>query len=109
MKSMLLSFSRIFLVLTAATVVFSCNKAGENEYIITGTIKGIADGKKVFLEVQDDMTGAFKALDTVKVEGGKFTIKGSAKGADINLIQIESVDGKIPFILENGDIEMDIT
>ena len=108
MKSMLLSFSRIFLVLTAAVVVFSCNKAGENEYIITGTIKGIADGKKVFLEVQDDMTGAFKALDTVKVEGGKFTIKGSAKGADINLIQIESVDGKIPFILENGDIEMDI-
>lgn len=108
MKSMLLSFSRIFLVLTAASVVFSCNKAGENEYIITGTIKGIADGKKVFLEVQDDMTGAFKALDTVKVEGGKFTIKGSAKGADINLIQIESVDGKIPFILENGDIEMDI-
>ena len=108
MKSMLLSFSRIFLVLTAAVVVFSCNKAGDNEYIITGTIKGIADGKKVFLEVQDDMTGAFKALDTVKVEGGKFTIKGSAKGADINLIQIESVDGKIPFILENGDIEMDI-
>ncbi|MEY2692620.1 MAG: hypothetical protein RIT03_1010 [Bacteroidota bacterium] len=108
MKSMLLSFSRTFLVLTAAAVVFSCNKAGENEYIITGTIKGIADGKKVFLEVQDDMTGAFKALDTVKVEGGKFTIKGSAKGADINLIQIESVNGKIPFILENGDIEMDI-
>lgn len=108
MKSMLLSFSRTFLVLTAAAVVFSCNKAGENEYIITGTIKGIADGKKVFLEVQDDMTGAFKALDTVKVEGGKFTIKGSAKGADINLIQIETVNGKIPFILENGDIEMDI-
>ncbi len=108
MKSMLLSFSRIFLVLTATVVVFSCNKAGENEYIITGTIKGIADGKKVFLEVQDDMTGAFKALDTVKVEGGKFTFKGSAKGAEINLIQVETVNGKVPFILENGDIEIDI-
>jgi len=108
MKSMLLSFSRIFLVLTAAVVVFSCNKAGDNEYIITGTIKGIADGKKVFLEVQDDMTGAFKALDTVKVEGGKFTFKGSAKGAEINLIQVETVNGKVPFILENGDIEIDI-
>lgn len=108
MKSLLLNFSQVFLVLTAAVLVFSCNKAGDNEYIITGTIKGIADGKKVFLEVQDDMTGAFKALDTVKVEGGKFTIKGSAKEANINLIQIESVNGKIPFILENGDIEMDI-
>lgn len=107
MKPMLLKFSRVILLVTAALIVFSCNKAGENEYIITGTIKGV-DGKKVYLEVQDDMTGAFKTLDTVIVEGGKFTIKGSAKEADINLIQIESVEGKIPFILENGDIEMDI-
>ena len=107
MKPMLLKFSRVILLVTTALIVFSCNKAGENEYIITGTIKGV-DGKKVYLEVQDDMTGAFKTLDTVVVEGGKFTMKGSAKEADINLIQIESVEGKIPFILENGDIEMDI-
>jgi len=107
MKSQLLRFSRFILLVTSALLVFSCNKAGENEYIITGTIKGV-DGKKVYLEVQDDMTGAFKTLDTVVVEGGKFTIKGSAKESDINLIQIESVEGKIPFILENGDIEMDI-
>ncbi|MFY8212883.1 MAG: redoxin domain-containing protein [Flavobacterium sp.] len=107
MKSQLLRFSRFILLLTSALLVFSCNKAGENEYIITGTIKGV-DGKKVYLEVQDDMTGAFKTLDTVVVEGGKFTMKGSAKESDINLIQIESVEGKIPFILENGDIEMDI-
>ncbi|MFM2266313.1 MAG: hypothetical protein RLZ77_1733 [Bacteroidota bacterium] len=107
MKPMLLKFSRVLLLVTTALIVFSCNKAGENEYIITGTIKGV-DGKKVYLEVQDDMTGAFKTLDTVVVEGGKFTMKGSAKEADINLIQIESVEGKIPFILENGDIEMDI-
>jgi peroxiredoxin len=107
MKPMLLNFSRVILLVTTALIVFSCNKAGENEYIITGTIKGV-DGKKVYLEVQDDMTGAFKTLDTVVVEGGKFTMKGSAKEADINLIQIETVEGKIPFILENGDIEMDI-
>jgi peroxiredoxin len=107
MKPMLLKFSRVILLVTTALIVFSCNKAGENEYIITGTIKGV-DGKKVYLEVQDDMTGAFKTLDTVVVEGGKFTMKGSAKEADINLIQIETVEGKIPFILENGDIEMDI-
>lgn len=107
MKLMLLKFSHVILLVTTALIVFSCNKAGENEYIITGTIKGV-DGKKVYLEVQDDMTGAFKTLDTVVVEGGKFTMKGSAKESDINLIQIETVEGKIPFILENGDIEMDI-
>lgn len=98
---------KILLVLTAMTMLVACNKAGENEYIVTGTIKGIADGKSVTLEVQDE-TGALKAVDTVKIEKEKFTFKGNAKEPEMYLIQVEAVEGKIPFILENGDIEMTI-
>ncbi|WP_309640518.1 redoxin domain-containing protein [Flavobacterium sp.] len=98
---------KILLVIAAITVLISCNKAGENEYIVTGTIKGIADGKSVTLEVQDE-TGALKPMDTVKIEKGKFTFKGNAKEPEMYLINIETVQGKIPFILENGDIEMNI-
>ncbi|MBK8600773.1 MAG: DUF4369 domain-containing protein [Flavobacterium sp.] len=98
---------KFLLVVTALTVLISCNKAGENEYIVTGTIKGIADGKSVILEVQDE-TGQLKPIDTVKLEKGKFTFTGSAKEPDMHLINIETVEGKIPFILENGDIEMTI-
>lgn len=98
---------KILLVITAITVLISCNKAGENEYIVTGTIKGIADGKTVILEMQDE-TGALKAIDTVKVEKEKFTFKGNAKEPEMYLIQVETVERKIPFILENGDIEMTI-
>ncbi len=96
---------KILLVLTALTVLISCNKAGENEYIVTGTIKGIADGKSVILEVQDE-TGQLKPIDTVKLEKGKFTFTGSSKEPDMHLISIETIEGKVPFILENGDIEM---
>lgn len=96
---------KIFLLLSAVAVMISCNKAGKNEYIITGTVKGIADGKTVILEVQDE-SGQLKPVDTVKIEKGKFTIKGSAKEPEMNLIQIETVQGKVPFILENGDIDM---
>ncbi|MBL0013532.1 MAG: AhpC/TSA family protein [Flavobacterium sp.] len=98
---------KLLLIVAALTVLISCNKAGENEYIVTGTIKGIADGKSVILEVQDE-TGQLKPIDTVKVEKGKFTFKGKAKEIDMHLISIETVEGKIPFILENGDIEMTI-
>jgi hypothetical protein len=35
------------------------------------------NGKTVILETQDPTTGAIAALDTVKVENGKFEIKGS--------------------------------
>ncbi len=98
---------KILLVITAITVLISCNKAGENEYIVTGTIKGIADGKTAILEVQDE-TGALKPVDTVKIEKEKFIFKGSAKEPDMYLLSVETVEGKIPFILENGDIEMTI-
>ena len=70
---------KILLVLSVVLVLISCNKAGENEYIVTGTIKGIDNGKTVTLEVQDEKTGQLKAVDTVKIENGKFVFKGSAK------------------------------
>lgn len=98
---------KILLVITAITVLISCNKAGENEYVVTGTIKGIADGKTAILEVQDE-TGALKPVDTVKIEKEKFTFKGSAKEPEMYLLSIETVSDKLPFILENGDIEMTI-
>ena len=44
---------RILMLLTVLTVIISCNKAGKNEYIISGTVKGIADGKTVILEKHD--------------------------------------------------------
>jgi peroxiredoxin len=98
---------KILLVLSAVAVLVSCNKAGKNEYIITGTIKGIADGKTVTLEVQDS-TGQLKPAGKVKIEKGKFTFKGNAKEPEMYLVQVETVQGKVPFILENGDIEMTI-
>lgn len=96
---------RLLLLLTVSAVLFSCNKAGQNEYIISGTVKGVADGKTVVLEKQDE-TGQLKPIDTVKIKDGKFTIKGSAKEPEIMLLQVEALQGKVPFILENGDIEV---
>jgi thiol-disulfide isomerase/thioredoxin len=96
---------RILMLLTVITVLISCNKAGDNEYIISGTVKGIADGKTVILEKQDGM-GQVVPLDTVKVKDGKFTMTGSAKEPEIMLLQVETTQGKVPFVLENGDIKI---
>ena len=100
-----IKMKRLLLLLTVSAVLFSCNKAGVNEYIISGTVKGVADGKTVVLEKQDE-TGQLKPIDTVKIKDGKFTIKGSAKEPEIMLLQVEALQGKVPFILENGDIEV---
>jgi hypothetical protein len=44
------------------------------------------------------------AVDTVKIENGKFEIKGKITEPAFHTVQIEGAQGKVPFILENGDI-----
>jgi peroxiredoxin len=98
---------KLALFLALITMTIACNKAGSNEYIITGAIKDIPDGKMVYLESEDE-NGQWKAMDTTTIEKGIFTFKGSASEPMMYLIQVETVNGKIPFILENGDIDVNI-
>jgi hypothetical protein len=95
---------KLLLLLTVSTVLFSCGKVGENEYIVTGTVTGIANGKTVILEKQNENGMGFVPVDTVKIENGKFEIKGKALEPALHLIQVQDKEGKIPFILENGEI-----
>lgn len=97
---------KALLLLTVSTVLFSCSKVGENEYIITGNAEGIANGKTVILEKQDETGMGFVPVDTVKVENGKFEIKGKTLEPAFHLLQVQDKEGKIPFILENGEIEV---
>jgi len=107
LKQNLTIMKNILLLVSAVAVLVSCNKAGDNEYIITGTIKNIKDGTEVFIEKQDSL-GQIKAIDTAKIEKGKFTFTGNTKEPEIHMIQVKDLNGKVAFILENGDIAMDI-
>lgn len=99
---------KLLLAASGLALMVSCNKAGDNEYVITGKVKGLKDGENVILEVQDS-TGMIKAVDTAKIEKGVFTFKGASKTEpELHLIQVASAMGKVPFILEQGDINMEI-
>ena len=96
----------LFLVITTV-VLFSCKNLADGEYEITGNIKGIKSGL-VYLEKQDPMGMGVKTIDTVKIIDGKFKIKGKTTEPEICFIQIDKVNGKVPFILEGGEIEMQV-
>lgn len=98
---------KILFLASAVAVLASCKKTGDTEYIVSGTIKGIADGKMVLLQTQDE-TGTLQSVDTVKVQKEKFVFEGKAEEPEMYLVQVEGVMGKIPFILEEGEIEMTI-
>lgn len=99
---------KLFLLLSASVVLFSCSKVGKGEYIITGIAKGIENGKTIILETQDPSGMGLIAVDTVKVENGKFEIKGKVTEPSFHTIQLQDANGKIPFILESGEITVEI-
>lgn len=90
------------LVLLAATFAFiSCEKALENQYLITGTAKGVENGKKLFIELQDE-SGLPVSKDTAVVENEKFEFKGDVTGLDIAIIKLENGQQGLPFVFEEG-------
>ncbi len=92
---------KIILLLSATVLLVACSKAGKGEYIISGTAKGIENGKTVILETQDE-TGIV-AKDTVKVENGKFEMKGKISETAFYSIKLEGAQAPIAFILEEGE------
>lgn len=92
---------KIILLLSATVILVACSKAGKGEYVISGTAKGIENGKTVILETQDE-TGIV-AKDTVKVENGKFEMKGKISETAFYSIKLEGAQAPIAFILEEGE------
>lgn len=97
---------KILLIVAASAFVVSCNKLASNEFEIAGTIDPSLNGKNVILEKQGAM--GYEPIDTVKIENGKFTIKGKAVEPELHFIQVEGVQGKAEFILEEGEIDMKV-
>lgn len=98
---------RILFFLALATTLFSFRALLKNEYTITGSVAGIADGKKVYLQLQQPEKGTVK-IDSAKVVAGKFSLKGVAAEPSIHFLEVEGVQGKVAFVLEEGAIQLTI-
>lgn len=99
---------KILFLLTASAAIISCSKVKDGEYLITGTATGIENGKTIILQGLDPATRMPLALDTVKVENGKFEIKGKVTEPAFHTLILQGANGPIPFILETGEINIAI-
>ena len=99
---------KIFFLLTASAAIISCSKVKDGEFLITGTAKGIENGKTIILQGQDPTTMAVLPLDTVKVENGKFEIKGKVTEPAFHSLIVQDAQGMVPFILETGEIKIEV-
>lgn len=97
---------KIVVLLITASLFVACNKLEDNEFVISGTADGISDGKLAILETLDESGMGLKPTDTAIIKNGKFEFKGTSTEPELRFIQLDSVQGKIAFILENGEISI---
>ena len=98
---------KCFVLLPAAALLICCSKASDGEFTVTGTVNGVADGKNVFLEKNDEQRGLV-AIDTAVIKNGKFEFQGKAGEPEMHGIQVEGIQNKSYIILESGDINIEI-
>ncbi len=94
---------KIFLLLSVSALFFACNS--KDSYSLTGTVKGMQDGK-IILEKQDDAEAV--AVDTAIIENGKFKFEGKIAEPAIYALVLEGSQARSFVILENGKINIEI-
>ena len=87
------------------SLMVNCSPVPEG-YQINGTSTGeMEDGAQVFLRKTNDV-GRFINVDTTSVINGMYTFSGDQEEAEVHYIFFDNLRGNIPFVLENGTIEI---
>ncbi len=98
MKNSLIAFFLISLIVSCASE--------PKGYAVIGTITGDREeGAQAFLRKTNDV-GRFINVDTTAVINGTYTFSGQQEEAEIHYVFFDNLRGNIPFVLENGTIEI---
>lgn len=100
---------KLFIKLLLIGLLFtSCNKEVKRDgYLIDGNAKGIYNGIRVYLKGLDQSNRQIE-LDTAIVMNEKFTFEGKVSSPHMVFININSVNGNLPIIVENSIITVDV-
>ncbi|MEM6515047.1 MAG: TlpA disulfide reductase family protein [Bacteroidota bacterium] len=97
----------LFLTLISG-LLLSCNENTNPKidgYLVVGEAPGVYNGIRVYLKTVGP-NGRPVALDTAIVMGEKFKFEGSYDGIEMVKMNVNSVKGIFPFILENQEIKI---
>lgn len=99
---------KIVSVIILSLVLFSCSKVKDGEFLISGTAKGIENGKSVVLQTQDDSGMMMMPVDTVKVKDGKFEFTGKIKEPKMYSIVFPELQNGFSLIVENDEVVVEV-
>ncbi|WP_418636237.1 redoxin domain-containing protein [Winogradskyella sp.] len=98
----------LFLCIFASLLVMGCKEEPKRtNYIINGTAKGVYNGVRVHLNSIDEK-GKDRLVKTQMIVNEQFTFEGEMQTPSLYNITVNSIPGKLPFMLENSEININI-
>ena len=110
LHQILLNMKNVLLILSLFFLVYSCKKANDlppNTYEINVSAKGVHNGIRAYLKNVDDIRNEI-IIDTAIVMNEAFSFKGKVNNASMRILTINSIKGRLPFILEPGKTKIEI-
>lgn len=92
------------LIIATISLITACTTP--NTYTISGEVAGVdSENKEIYLySMGTDVT-----LDTAVIKEGKYLFEGTLENPDIAVVMVEKKKNYVPFILEPGDIIINIS
>ncbi|MFD2098527.1 DUF4369 domain-containing protein [Flagellimonas iocasae] len=97
---------KVFAIVLGVVFLASCGSKSDG-YTLNGTVEGdLENGTLVYLKTTDSLNQVVD-IDTTTVQNGVFSFKGVQAEPKLHYIFLQPNRGNIPFVLENGDIEIE--
>ncbi|TCK69451.1 peroxiredoxin [Winogradskyella wandonensis] len=87
--------------------ILGCKTEPKTDYVINGTAEGLYNGIRVYLNKMDER-GRMISVDTAIIMKEKFVLNGSLDHPSLYFLTVNGINGRLPIILENSQIEINI-
>jgi len=95
----------ILVIITILAIAVSCNPPAKNSYTINGTVDSTFEG---WVYLQKKVEGPLTNIDSVMLQNGTFSFKGTVDFPEIYYINITETKSLVPFFLEPAKIIIEI-
>ncbi|SHH64227.1 TlpA disulfide reductase family protein [Winogradskyella jejuensis] len=97
----------LFCIIFLGLFLLGCKNEPRTDYVINGTGEGLYNGIRVYLNKMDDR-GRLTAVDTAIVMNEKFVLDGSVDYPSLFYLTVNGVNGRVPLMIENGDLLLSV-
>ncbi|WP_435412584.1 redoxin domain-containing protein [Psychroserpens mesophilus] len=82
-------------------------EVNQDHYTIQGSAPGLFNGLRAYLKSTDEK-GFLKSQDTAIIMNEAFTFEGNVDHSEVWFLEINSLDGSLPFVIDNVNLSFEI-